>query len=314
MAMNENLKNLLRSIAGDDLNQVKKYAKIIVSNETAQSNQHFCKMIKAKLDAQPNFIELPYDISGFLKMEDSSSFKLNRYFVANNLQKLTQDILRNSEVIDKLCEMQVYFSNSYLLSGESGTGKTTFGRYIAHTLNLPFAYLNFSQCINSLLGSTAKNLDKVFNYISRQKCVFMIDEIDAIGLKRGNEDLGEMSRIVISLMQSIDTLSPNTILLAATNRFDQLDDALVRRFTFTYKFKPLNLYEARNFIVKYLSDLDIHCSDYNIDYEYLAYFRMKNKEFIKPSTLENDIKWSLAKMLYDKTDFKLYNLGDNDNE
>ena len=64
MALNENVKNLIQSVVDNDLQKAKSYVKVIISNETATSNQYFCKTIKSKLQTQLNFIELPYDIRG----------------------------------------------------------------------------------------------------------------------------------------------------------------------------------------------------------------------------------------------------------
>ena len=149
--------------------------------------------MKKELETQPNFIELPYDIKGILKMEDvSTSFNENRYFITDKEKRIFKQIEMTNNTNKKLKQLGIRYLNTTLLYGETGTGKTTFGKYVAYKLGLPFAYLNFSQCITSLLGGTSKNIDKVFEYVSKQKCVLMLDEIDAIGIKRGIEDLGEM--------------------------------------------------------------------------------------------------------------------------
>lgn len=297
MALNKNIKELIKSVADNNLEKAKTYAEIIISNETAISNQYFCKTIKNRLETQHNFIELPYDIKGILKMEDVSNFNENRYYLTDREKDIFTQIAMAKNTNEKLSEMRIKYLNTTLLYGESGTGKTTFGKYVAYKLGMPFAYLNFAQCISSYLGATSKNIEKVFDYISKQKCVLMLDEIDAIGIKRGKEDLGEMSRIVIGLMQSFDLLENDLIIIGATNRRDMIDEALIRRFTIQHEVTILNNNEAYNLIIKYLEDLKINYNDGNIK-EYV-------KTHHKQSEIIKDIVKSTVKMINNETNFIL---------
>lgn len=297
MALNKNIKELIKSVADNDLEKAKTYAEIIISNETAISNQYFCKTIKNRLETQHHFIKLPYDIKGILKMEDVSNFNENRYYLTDREKDIFTQIAMAKNTNEKLSEMRIKYLNTTLLYGESGTGKTTFGKYVAYKLGMPFAYLNFAQCISSYLGATSKNIEKVFDYISKQKCVLMLDEIDAIGIKRGKEDLGEMSRIVIGLMQSFDLLENDLIIIGATNRRDMIDEALIRRFTIQHEVIILNNNEAYNLIIKYLEDLKINYNDGNIK-EY-AKTHHKQSEIIK------DIVKGIVKMINNETNFIL---------
>lgn len=297
MALNKNIKELIKSVADNDLEKAKTYAEIIISNETAISNQYFCKTIKNRLETQHNFIELPYDIKGILKMEDVSNFNENRYYLTDREKDIFTQIAMAKNTNEKLSEMRIKYLNTTLLYGESGTGKTTFGKYVAYKLGMPFAYLNFAQCISSYLGATSKNIEKVFDYISKQKCVLMLDEIDAIGIKRGKENLGEMSRIVIGLMQSFDLLENDLIIIGATNRRDMIDEALIRRFTIQHEVTILNNNEAYNLIIKYLEDLKINYNDGNIK-EYV-------KTHHKQSEIIKDIVKSIVKMINNETNFIL---------
>ncbi len=290
MGLNENVKNLIRSVVDNDLPKAKTYANIIVTNETSASNQYFCKTIKNKLETQHNFIELPYDIKGILKMEDvSTSFNEKRYFLTDREKKIFEQIEMSNNTNKKLTEMGIRYLNSTLLYGESGTGKTTFGKYVAYKLGLPFSYLNFSQCITSALGGTSKNIEKVFDYVAKQKCVLMLDEVDAIGIKRGKEDLGEMSRIVIGLMQSFDLLENDVIVIGATNRKDMIDEALIRRFSIIHEVKKKNNNNAYNLIINYLDDLKIGYDDDDI----LEYVETHHKQ----SEILKDIVKNIIKMI-----------------
>jgi AAA+ superfamily predicted ATPase len=94
----------------------------------------------------------------------------------------------------------------------------------------------------------------------------MIDEIDAIGLSRGqSNDVGEMARIVITLMQEIDQLTNKTIVLGATNRIQDIDAALRRRFTREHEVLPLTKEESHNLVVNYLND----CGYYDVSENFI---------------------------------------------
>ena len=145
-----------------------------------------------------------------------------------------------------------------LIYGRAGTGKTEFAKYVAYKLGLPYAYLNFSYLIESHLGKTAQNLNRVFDYCKGQKCVLMLDEIDCIGLERGHDSGadGELARTTIALMQSLDGLVDGQIIIAATNRCDRLDKALLRRFQRQVKFEKFNTEERLAMIETYMNSVN----------------------------------------------------------
>lgn len=132
---------------------------------------------------------------------------------------------------------------------------------MAHRLGVPFAYLNFSQAIDSHLGDSQKNIARVFDYIKNQKCVFMLDEIDAVGAARGRNDVGEMNRIVIGLMQALDQLGNGVILISATNRIDILDKALLRRFSIKHEVHRLSKAERLMMAQKFYEDIGFGSSN-----------------------------------------------------
>ena len=88
--------------------------------------------------------------------------------------------------------------------------------------------------IDSHLGKTSKNILSFFEDINlyNKPLIVLIDEIDALALNRmqGNRDVQEMSRVTTTFMKGLDELNENITLIATTNRFDELDQALIRRF------------------------------------------------------------------------------------
>lgn len=257
--MNKFDKELIQAVCLNDFTKAKKIVKIILENDKTQKNRLFVNRWLGILSSRSyNLIELPSDIKNLLMVEDvTKSFIETRYYLSSREKDLLEKILKLSIASIKMAELGINYVNSTLLYGESGTGKTTFGRYLAHKMQMPFAYVNFGNLIDSHLGGTQRNLSKVFDYVKNQKCVFMLDEIDAIGTERGlkSTDVGEMSRIVISLMQNMDTLSSDVVLLAATNRRDIIDKALLRRFTNSHEIRRLSKAERYEMAKIFLDDV-----------------------------------------------------------
>lgn len=262
--MNDLERRLIESVCRNDLQSAKKIVKIILEQDKTQKNRMFVNRYLTMLNnSAMNLMELPADLKNLLIMEDVSvSFNENRYYLSNRESKVVEKILKLNKASQRLAEIGVNYINSTIFYGESGTGKTTFGRYIAYKMGIPFTYLNFSRVVDSYLGSTQKNISKVFEHVKQQKCVFMIDEIDAIGMRRrDSKEVGEMSRIVISLMQNLDTLTSDVVLLGATNRLDIIDEALLRRFTTKHEVKRLNEQERYEMASKFLADVDFDYDD-----------------------------------------------------
>jgi len=262
---------LIRSVTDNDLQKAKAFIKAYLTNETSQCNQYFKNSILTKLNTPSNnLVELPHNVKGMLTMEDVSvSFDEPRYVLTDSDSKIVNQVLDIRNMSGTLSEYGIRYLNSLLLSGESGCGKTMLGRYIAYKSGLPFAYVNFSHLISSYLGSTGKNIKEVFDYVSKIKCVFMLDEVDAIGKERGGvQEVGEMSRIVINLMQAMDTLENQSIVIGATNRADIIDAALDRRFSIKHEM-CLPTYDVRKMILKKYLDsipnasyIDINLEDF----------------------------------------------------
>ncbi len=125
-------------------------------------------------------------------------------------------------------------------------------------LNIPFVYVNLSYLLDSYLGGSQKNISNLFKFVNSICCVFMVDEIDSIASKRGNHsDVAEISRMTIALMQEIDKLSGNTVFVAATNRLDIVDEAIVNRMNIIHEVKSLSVDERKMFVDKYFHDVGI---------------------------------------------------------
>ena len=205
-------------------------------------------------------------------MEDVSGFHEERYFPGKIQQHLYDTILTGTKITEKLLHYGIPYRNSTLVYGAPGTGKTQFAKYVAYKLNIPYAYINFSYLIRSYLGETARNIQKVFDYCKGMKCVLMLDEIDCIGMRRsrGSGSGGpeaELNRTTISLMQCLDELASEQVIIAATNRKDQLDEALLRRFKNKEEFYIYDQVEELAMIQKFVDSIDIMELDQDlIDY------------------------------------------------
>ena len=141
------------------------------------------------------------------------------------------DFLKNPEKYGKL---GAKIPKGVLLTGPAGTGKTTLAKAIAHEANVPFFSASGSSFVEMFVGVGAARVRDMFIEAKKQSpCILFIDEIDALGGKRGNNFGGgtdEREQTLNQLLTEMDGVEGNTgvIVIGATNRPDMLDPALLR--------------------------------------------------------------------------------------
>lgn len=259
--MNQNIRTLMEYVARENWNQAKSVCKAIAEENRIKKDEAFCRGLLERMEHQDRFLELPANLKGTLIAEDvRQSFQPERYYLSERERAVADEIEQMYAAAEKLEDLDVRYANTTLLYGESGTGKTQFARYLAYRLGLPLYYAHFSHLVDSLLGETGKNLNRIFTHIGNERCVFLLDEMDAIGNRRGKDDSGcgsEMDRVTISLMQELDQISNRVLLLATTNREDILDDAVKRRFSIRHEVKRLTSDENKQMIQSFLKDIKL---------------------------------------------------------
>lgn len=148
-----------------------------------------------------------------------------------SIEKKVNDFIKIIRSRDKLKEMGLMPTNTLLLYGIPGVGKTTIAKYISLKTDLPLVIARMDSLISSLLGNTSKNIRKIFEYADSKPCILFLDEFDAIAKARDDQhELGELKRVINSLLQNIDQFTQNNVLIAATNHPELLDKAIWRRF------------------------------------------------------------------------------------
>ena len=148
------------------------------------------------------------------------------------------DFLKNP---DKYVNAGAKIPKGILLEGEPGTGKTLLARAVAGEAGVNFISASGSEFIEMFVGVGAARVRKLFDTAKEKSpCVIFIDEIDAIGRQRGagfNSGNDEREQTLNQILTNMDGFEKTTgvIVVAATNRADILDSALVRPGRFDRK-------------------------------------------------------------------------------
>ena len=134
---------------------------------------------------------------------------------------------------EKFQEMGAKIPKGILLCGKPGTGKTLMAKAIAGEANVPFISMSGSEFIEMFAGLGASRVRKLFEKAKKlAPCIIFIDEIDAIGSRRTSASGAESenNQTLNQLLVEMDGFETNDtiIVLAATNRPEMLDKALLR--------------------------------------------------------------------------------------
>jgi cell division protease FtsH len=176
------------------------------------------------------------------------------------------------EIVDFLKKPERYFGSGAkiprgaLLAGAPGTGKTLLARAIAGESNVPFIQCSAANFVEMFVGVGAKRVRELFQQArENQPCIVFIDEIDAVGKQRSGGGMpanDEREQTINQLLTEMDGFDNETgiVVIAATNRIDILDDALLRPGRFDRKIQvTLPSVQGRKKI------LGVHARDKNLD-------------------------------------------------
>jgi cell division protease FtsH len=183
------------------------------------------------------------------------------------------DFLKNPK---KYTELGGKIPKGALLVGPPGTGKTLLAKAVAGEAKVPFFSLSGSDFVEMFVGVGASRVRDLFRTAKEKApCIIFIDEIDAIGRARGRNAISgandERENTLNQLLTEMDGFSTNAgvIILAATNRADILDRALLRagRFDRQIHVELPNANERKGIFEVHVKNLKL-CSD--VDLEYFA--------------------------------------------
>jgi hypothetical protein len=146
-------------------------------------------------------------------------------------EKALSEFLLEQAASDKLLRSGLTPRSTVLLIGPPGVGKTLLATAIAARLGLPLVQVELASAMSSFLGRTGQNVKEVLDYARSNKVVLLLDEFDAIAKRRDDQsDLGELKRIVSVLLKELEDWPGPSVIVAATNHEELIDQAVFRRF------------------------------------------------------------------------------------
>lgn len=167
-----------------------------------------------------------------LAVVGQSSVRLSDMTLKESIRQRLDKLIVQQQQRARLREFGQRPSARLMLVGPPGSGKTLTASALAGELHLPLYTIRLDGVLTRFMGDSATKLRAVFDQIAQQRAVYLFDEFDAIGSKRGTgNDVGEIRRVLNSFLQFLEEgNSTDSIVVAATNHPELLDRALIRRF------------------------------------------------------------------------------------
>jgi SpoVK/Ycf46/Vps4 family AAA+-type ATPase len=171
------------------------------------------------------------EVSEFILEKLTSDYHFDSLVCTDTVKEELGYFIKEHQALEMLHKFDLPVSNRVLFYGPPGCGKTLASYVLAGELEKLMLVVNLGAIVSSKLGETSKNLAKVFRRAATEECIVFIDEFDTLGKVRDySQDHGEMKRVVNTLLQLFDYLPSSSVIIAATNQVDMIDEALLRRF------------------------------------------------------------------------------------
>ncbi|TXG60350.1 hypothetical protein EZV62_014923 [Acer yangbiense] len=176
----------------------------------------------------------------FISAEETTGVTFNDFAGQEYIKRELQEIVRILKNDEEFQNKGIYCPKGVLLHGPPGTGKTLLAKAIAGEAGVPFFAANGTDFVEMFVGVAASRVKDLFaSARSFAPSIIFIDEIDAIGSKRGGPDIGgggaEREQGLLQILTEMDGFKVSTsqvLVIGATNRLDILDPALLRKGRF----------------------------------------------------------------------------------
>ncbi|KAK1441380.1 hypothetical protein QVD17_07230 [Tagetes erecta] len=210
----------------------------------------YAKLIPCDLGSPPKKIRQPIknqtlgslgeSRAKFISAEETTGVSFDDFAGQEYIKRELQEIVRILKNEEEFQNKGIYCPKGVLLHGPPGTGKTLLAKAIAGEAGLPFFAANGTDFVEMFVGVAASRVKDLFaSSRSFAPSIIFIDEIDAIGSKRGGPDIGgggaEREQGLLQILTEMDGFKESTsqvLVIGATNRLDILDPALLRKGRF----------------------------------------------------------------------------------
>lgn len=266
MPKTEDVAALIRAIGKKDTDMARRIIEIMIAHESSHDNLRSAETLRAAFNVWGRVLTplqpLPHDVKSLVWSE--SVFRvLTDLTLSTAVTTKIQEFLNERQHAEPLRAAGLHVSNSLLLTGPPGNGKTSLASAVAAALDMTFLAGQSHALIDSHLGETSRNVAKLFEYAQKNPVVLFMDEFDTMGSLRteANDAAGKEYRTMLtSLLTLIDHFPDTSVLVAATNRPDLIDPALLRRFDLALALSAPSESDIAAYIVRYQTDRAIRFS------------------------------------------------------
>lgn len=227
--------SLIRSHNSDDHEHFYTVALQIASYEARRGHQALANDIRdlfkaAELERRrKDASAIPAELQDVL-VPRTAEFRLADLVVGEATEWRIKRILREYVQQETLKQHGLGNRRKVLLAGPPGTGKTMTAAVVARELHLPLVSVQLDLILSRYMGESSAKLHQVFEFIAAHRALYLFDEFDTLGGERSGNDIGEMRRVLNTLLLRIEQDQSESLLFAATNKPEMLDTAIFRRF------------------------------------------------------------------------------------
>jgi len=270
MAAADQIKSLIKSFTEGDDSRFYATAMQIAASEARNGHTALAEELKKLIDNA--------------KVKRSESFGFVKTFPINSAQKELNDLLELSHPNEKLKEMvldpvlektlkrildehkkiellrenNLFPRKKLLFIGPPGCGKTMSAKVLASELAIPLFIIRLDGLISRYMGESISKLKLIFDSMHQIRAVYFFDEFDSIGTTRNQQnDVGEIKRVLNTFLIQIEKEDSNSVVIAATNLPEVLDQALFRRFDDIIQYPLPNTDELYRLYKKDLQDFKL---------------------------------------------------------